>query len=153
MSQLKTKTHPAHAEFENAPDEKKFVRVYNKGEGALKHEIRIKDSAPTPFEIKGNAFAKVPKEIADLWLRDFPDRIVTDDEAQRLVSGAAAEADKAKKESEDLRQQLAALKAKSDPKGELARLNQELAELRKQNAELMEKATAPAETTAPGDQV
>lgn len=155
MSQIKkTVIHPAHAEFDGVPDEKKFVRVYNKAEGALKHDIRIKEDGGTAtqsFEIKGNSFATVPKEVADLWLRDFPDRIVSDNEARTLVSGATAEADKAKAELAKAREELAAMKAKTDPKGELAKaraeadkLRGEADELRRQNQELLEKATAPA---------
>lgn len=155
MSQIKTpKIHPAHNEVDSL-DEKTFVRVYNKAEGALLHDIRLKDGGVQQFKIAGTSFARVPKTVADLWMRDFPDRIVTDDEAAKLIAGANAETETLRAENEKLQQQLAAARAKSDPKGELARLQQEneknrreADDLRKQNAELLEKATAPA---APAD--
>lgn len=140
--QTKKEVHPAHQVFKDVPDDKKLVRVYNKAEGALKHEITLADGTTVPYEIKGGSFAKVPKEVADLWLRDFPDRIVSDNEAQALVSGARAEADRLREEKEKLTKELAALKAKADPKGELAKAQKEIEELRKQ----VDVLTAPPVT-------
>lgn len=155
MSQTKTpKIHPAHAEFASL-DESKFVRVYNKSEGALLHEVRLKDDPPRMFKIAGSSFERVPKEVADLWLRDFPGRIVTDDDAKKLIEGANAEADKLRDELAKAHSALAQARAKSDSKGELAKaqaeadkLRKEADDLRKQNAELLEKATAPTPPAA-----
>lgn len=156
MSQITTPTkklHSAHDILKEAPDEKKLVRLYNKGEGALKHDIRLEDGTVIGYEIKGQSFERVPKTVADLWLRDFPDRIVTDDEAQKLVAGANAEADKLREELAKANLALAAARSKSDPKGELARVQKALEEANEKNASLqadLEKATAPAPEAGSG---
>lgn len=160
MSQIsKTpKLHLAHALLDKVPEEKSLVRVFNKSEGALKHDVRVQEEKDGPievisYEIKGGSFASVPKAVADLWLRDFPNRIIGDSDAQKLVNGAQAESTRLQAELDKVNAQLAAVRAKSDPKGELARLQKELAEVTEKNASLqadLEKATAPTPESSSG---
>lgn len=156
MTQIKKEKapHPAHQVYDEVPADKTMVRLYNRGEGSIKHDIKIEDGSTVAFEIKGQSFARVPKEVADLWLSMFEGRIVTDNEAQKLIAGVQAESDRLKAELAKANEQLAAARAKSDPKGELARVNAELAALKDKNAALtadLEKATAPAaEGGSPG---
>lgn len=91
------------------------VRIYNKSRKQFSHDKHL--SLP-------NAFITVPSEVADIWLKQFPDDFVTGEvaAAEANPSGVALEAAKVKTaELESEKMQLSA---------EIEELKKQLAEAR-----------------------
>lgn len=126
------------------PTDKELVKLFNKTERSFMHELKLEDGTVLKYTLPPGAFAKVAPEVAELWLGMFPNEISTDAEAKQLVNAAEAKAADLEKHLATVTAELAALKAKSDPKGELAKAQAKIAAL---EADL-EKATAPAATTS-----
>lgn len=89
------KTDQAEMPVEQPQDEQ--VRIYNQGQGALVHD----EHRSNPGQ-----FVNVPKHIADLWMRLYPDRIVSAEDASKNQKGLAAKLDEANEEINRLRAEL-----------------------------------------------
>lgn len=78
-----------------------MVRLYNKTERKFSHELTL-DGKKTKYELPAGTFARVPKQVADLWLGMFPNEIVTDAEAHASINGMRSELEAAQKRIEEL---------------------------------------------------
>lgn len=95
--------------YTQVPGEKDLVRLFNNTAGSFIHEITLADEkTKVKYTLAGHTFAKVPKEVAEFWLKAFPNRVVTDSEAHATANAAKAELDTANKRIADLEAQLAA---------------------------------------------
>lgn len=117
-----------------APAANDTVRVYNKSRRQFTHEIYPDNQdgthhkgnpdgrAPAKFTSLPNAFVTVPKDVAELWLKDFPDDFVANEDALRAVDSSAADLEASKVKAAQL-------------EGEKTQLSAEIEELKKQLAE------------------
>lgn len=86
---------------------KGLVRLFNQVEGSFLHTVVTSDGEKKTFTLAGKSFGKVPKELADHWLKLFPTQVVTDTEAHAKVDAKQVELDAAQKEIADLKAKLA----------------------------------------------
>jgi len=89
------------------------VRLYNKSEGAMVHG---------KFRLNGGAFLNVPKSVADVWLAQFPERIMLSGDAEasgesdrRALAGKTAELEAANRRIVDLEEEIKRLTSRSAP--------------------------------------
>lgn len=108
-----------NTKYTKAPEGSDLVRLFNNTQGSFIHEITLADGVTkVKYTLPGLTFAKVPREVADHWLKAFPQRVVTDSEAHESANASRAELETAKTRIAELEAQLAASKApKTDPKG------------------------------------
>lgn len=132
-----------------------LVRVYNKRGHTLIHG---------KHRAVAQAFSTVPKTVAELWMKQFPDGVVEASEAQKEINGAAAEASELREKLAAALKQIAALEAKPVNAGkvssQLSALQAQLDAVTKRAdaaeataAQLEEQLTRPAPARAGSDMV
>lgn len=102
-----------------------MVRVYNRSRRQFTHSVYPKAgedrSRQVDYVSAPNAFCTVPRWIADLWVKGYPDDMLPGDDAMRTIDAGAAEL-------QDMKEQLAKLDAeKKDLEAQLAAAKAQLA--------------------------
>jgi hypothetical protein len=90
-----------------------MVRLYNRSEGALVHG---------KSRLNGGSFANVPKSVADIWIAQYPDRVMLSGDAEasgeadrRSLAAKAAELEAANRRIVDLEEELKRVNARNAP--------------------------------------
>jgi len=101
-----------------------LVRVYNRSRRIFTHEVYKNDQAgreAAKYVAMPNTFVTIPRWLADIWVKGYPDELLPGDSALKAIDAGAAELAEATEKNRLLEQEKAALQA-------------ELAEARKQLA-------------------
>ena len=92
---------------ETTPKPEETVRLYNRSDREFQHGTH---------KARRTTFCTVPKSVADVWLKGYPNDIVLASDAQKEINGAQAELVDTKAKLDAALKELEELKAKSGGK-------------------------------------
>ncbi len=116
---------PANAAADSANE---LVRIYNRTRKIFTHEIYLNDKlgrTPAKYSAAPNAHCTVPRWLAEMWMKMFPDEVISGDMAMRAIDGTQAALIESEEKAKRLEQEKKALE------DELAEMRAKLAGERK----------------------